>query len=482
MGRFMKFYSFARVIRAVLFGAASLALVSCAATGGPLGLSKQQQMALGQQEHPKIVAAFGGEMQDPQLNAYVDNIVRRLLAASDRPQEPITVTVLDSPIVNAMALPGYVYVTRGLLALANSEAELAGVLGHEIGHIFEQHTAERVSRSNLAGLGAVAVAILTGSQDTAQLAQQGAQLYLLKFNRGQEYEADRVGVALLGRAGYDPLGEAGFLNTLNRWSEIERQIAGVERPPEFLATHPNTAERVRRAAEEAQVLNKGGEVGRERYLSSIDGIIFGDDPATQGFIRGNAFYHPGLRLGFAVPQGVQLQNSSTAVIGRAQNGAQMQFTGAASQNGPAALVTQIGQQLKVDLGQPRGFNANGRNGAYGQARANTQGGAVDVQIYAIQWSGASHYVFMWLTPANVTSQMQRSIQQSVQSIRDVDPRSMQTPPTRRVDVATIQSRDTFNGLAQLNRFDNAVPQRFAAINGYTSESDVKAGKRVKIVR
>ena len=469
--------------------AISLMLAGCAATGGPLGLSRDQQLALGQQEHPKIVAAFGGEMADPELNAYVDGIVRRLLAASDRPNEPVKTTVLDSPVVNAMALPGHVYVTRGLLALANSEAELAGVMGHEIGHIFEQHTAERVSRSNIAGLGGalagIGAAILTGdggaAQQTQQLFGQSAQLFLLRFSRSQEYEADQVGVRLLAAAGYDPLGEAQFLNTLNRWTSLESRLAGAARPPEFLSSHPNTAERVERAAAEAQVLNRGGESRRPTYLAAIDDLLYGEDAYNQGYIRGTSFIHPALGFAFAVPQGMTLTNSSSAVIARSQS-AQMQFSGAASEQGPGALVSAIGQQLKLQMSQPQAFTANGRNGAFGRARATTNNGAIDVQVFAIQWQGASHWVFLWTTPANQTAQLQNAIQGSVGSLQSVDAKTLDVPATLRIDVATVQRGDTLSGLANATGFENAKAERFAIMNGLTGAEDLKAGDRIKLVR
>ncbi|MEM9014849.1 MAG: M48 family metalloprotease, partial [Pseudomonadota bacterium] len=248
----------------ILFGVAALTLAACSSTGGPLGLSPAQEKAIGEQQHPQILVAFGGEIDDPQLKAYVQRVFDRLVAASDQPNADLKLTVLDSPIVNAMALPGHVYVTRGLLALSNSEAELAGVLGHEIGHVFMRHTAKRVSRSNMSQIGAVAVAILTGSQESAQLAGQAAQLYLLRYNRNQEYESDQVGVRLLARANYDPVASASFLNTLGNWTNLEYQIAGVQQPPEYLKTHPNSANRVREAAQEANVLRQSGGIGDER--------------------------------------------------------------------------------------------------------------------------------------------------------------------------------------------------------------------------
>ncbi len=469
--------------RAMLVAVAATALAACESTGGPLGLTKQQQLALGAREHPKIVSAFGGEIKDAELKAYVNGIVKRLMASSDQPNMPIKTTVLDSPIVNAMALPGHIYATRGLLALANTEAELAGVLGHEIGHIFEQHTAERVSRSNVAGLGAAVLGILTGDQGVYQMAAQGAQLYLLSFSRSQEYEADQVGVRLLARAGYDPVAEADFLNSLNRWSQLEAHVSGQQaRPPEFLSTHPNTAERVRRAAAEAQVLNiPNARKGRGTYLTAIDDMLYGDDPQRQGFIRGTTFYHPDIGMTFRVPDGMKLSNTPRAVVAQSQN-AQMQFIGANSQEGPAALINALGQQMQVNLGPPRRITVNGKAGAYGGARANARSGPVVVQAYAIQWQGTQHFIFMWITPANSTRGLQRGIDASINSFRPMRASAMNVPRARKVDIRTVRSGDTASSLAAQTRFENAKTDRFIVINGLRDGSDLQAGQKVKIVK
>ncbi|GJL93128.1 M48 family metalloprotease [Hyphococcus sp.] len=476
-------------IRKAIVAAAALALGSCASTGGPLGISDEQGLALGNQEHPKILAAFGGELDDPQLTSYVRRIHQKLLAASatpGAPQAPIQITLLDSPVVNAMALPGHVYVTRGLLALANSEAEVAGVIGHEIGHIYERHTAQRISRGNLAGLGAAAVAILTGDQDTAQMAGQAAQLYLLKFSRTQEYEADMVGVRMMAGAGYDPIGQAEFLDTLGKWSALEGQIAGAERPPEFLSTHPNTPERVRRAAAEAQVRGAGNGAGRDRdvYLANIQGMLYGDDPVKQGFIRGRDFVHPSIGIAFTVPNGFELHNGPTAVLAQSpQTGAQMQFTGAAASESPQQIIDgPLSESLGVNLGASRAITIAGRPGAVGQAQANTQNGVVDVSAYVVRWQGTMNYIFLWVTPANVSRQLQPPIASSVQSLRSVSMQAANPPPATRVDVVTVQRGDTPASISRTMAFDQYKEERFRVMNAIGPNEGLRAGERVKLVR
>jgi predicted Zn-dependent protease len=461
-------------------------MASCSSTGGPFGLSDEQGQALGAQEHPKIVAAFGGALNDPALVAYVDGIVRKLTAASTSPNEPVKLTVLDSPVINAMALPGHVYVTRGLLGLGNSEAELAGVLGHELGHIYKRHTAKRVSRGNMAALGSVLLGVLTGSSAVMQTAGQLGQVYLLSFSREQEYEADQVGVSLLAATGYDPAAAADFLDTLDHYSKLEAKIAGQSAaPPEFLSTHPNTAERVRRAAAEAQA--SGGltaERSRAPYLARIDGMVYGDDPLKQGFVRGQEFFHPEMGIAFSAPAGFKLRNTSQAVVATAQN-AQMQFTGANSSESPAAIIQgPLAQQLGVQFSNVRTFSVNGRQGATGFGRAQTQGGTVvDVQPFVIKWQGTTNYLFLWVSSQNATQGLQRSIEQSVASLRDASPTSMNVPPTRKIDVVTVKGGDTIAALAQRSPgLEDYVVERFCVLNALDACDVVRAGEQVKLVR
>lgn len=478
-----------RRLRKAMVAGAAVAVTACASTGGPLGLSREQEKAIGEQQHPQILAQFGGEVEDAKLKAYVEGIAKRLIAAGDQPNEPIVVTTLDSPVVNAFALPGHVYVTRGLLSLANSEAELAGVLGHELGHVYARHTAERVSRSNVTGIGAVLVGILTGSAEGMQMANQLGQIYLLKYSRNQEYESDLIGVRLLAKANYDPTAQADFLNTLGRWTDIEMKVAGVNsRPPEFLSTHPNSADRVRRAAAEAQAVAAAGAVSVERsratYLSMIDGMLYGDDPVKQGFVRnGNEFIHPGMGLAFSVPQEFKLANTPSAVVGKSSTGGQMQFLGTSSQESPAALIEGgISKALGVSLAPARNFTVNNRQGAVGSARAQTQSGVVDVQAFVISWSGTTKYIFLWVTTANDTQRLQQGINDSIASLRTIDPSSVQVPKAEVLNVATVKTGDTASSLAAKTSFATAKNERFIVLNGLLDANDLRVGQSVKLVQ
>ncbi|WP_025900020.1 M48 family metalloprotease [Sneathiella glossodoripedis] len=237
---------------------------------------------------------------------------------------------MNSPVVNAFALPGgYVYVTRGLLAMANNEAEVAGVLAHEVGHVIARHGVERQSRATGMGLLGAIAGILTQSADVARLGQTVGGLFLADYSRDQEYEADRLGVKYLGLAGYPREAMADFLQRLEDHSEYAAKVAGKEGKSgqyDFFASHPQTEDRIEKANQLARLqkddLNRS--YGTERYLLAIDGMLYGDD-IKEGVIRGREFLHPDLRLAFKAPKGFQLINSTRAVYAKDGRGNQMVF-------------------------------------------------------------------------------------------------------------------------------------------------------------
>ncbi|MDP6951197.1 MAG: M48 family metalloprotease, partial [Alphaproteobacteria bacterium] len=292
-------------------------------------ISEADEARIGAEQHEQILAEFGGAYDDPKVAAYVDSIGQFLALTSERPNVKFTLTVLNSPIVNAFALPGgYVYVRRGLLALASDEAELAGVIAHEIGHVAARHGAQRMSSGIMAQLGVGLLSILTDSPELAGIAQMGAMAAIQSYSRDQEYEADMLGVRYLARAGFDTDAMASFLAKMRAHSEVEARIAGRSGGGDqfdIFATHPRTAERVRRAVEAANVRRVAQPiVGREIFLNKIDGMLFGDDP-EQGVVRGRQFLHPTLGFRFEAPQDFSLLNGQTQVLGRGPDGAMFVF-------------------------------------------------------------------------------------------------------------------------------------------------------------
>ncbi|MCR9212986.1 MAG: M48 family metalloprotease [Proteobacteria bacterium] len=288
------------------------------------------ERAIGTQQHPRIVAQFGGEYIQEGLNEYILDIGLKLAFVTEMRDLPWRFTILNSPVVNAFALPGgYVYITRGLLALANNEAEVAGVLAHEIGHVTARHGAQRQSRATGVGLIGALAGILTGSGAVQQLGQQLGGMYIAGYSRDQEHEADQLGVKYLDLAGYPHEAMADFLKRMQAQAEYTRKITGNKSKGslfDFFASHPHTEDRVDRASQEARLnaddLERPYE--RVRYLAAINGMLYGDDP-KEGIIKGREFLHPDLRFKFNAPEGFQLINSSKAVYAVDGEGGQMIF-------------------------------------------------------------------------------------------------------------------------------------------------------------
>lgn len=275
-------------------------------------------------EKRRLMAAFGGEYVAPGVKSYLDNLLAKLAPASETPTEPYRVTLLDSPVVNAFALPsGDIFVTRGLLALAGDGAEAAAVMAHEIGHITARHASQRAELERQGRLFSRVSTQLLERPEQGEEYVARTKLTVARFSREQEFEADRIGVRVIAKAGYDPYAAARFLDKLGRWSALHAGGGGANAKPDMMATHPSTPERIAAAVALAkQIGARGiGDPARDSYLAAIDGLAFGDNPA-QGLAVGTLFVHP--KLGFAVraPEGFALENQSTALIGVGEAGTQ----------------------------------------------------------------------------------------------------------------------------------------------------------------
>lgn len=401
---------------------ASPALTGCTtnpATGKqeftPL-MSAEREKQVGAEEHPKVLQEFGGAYDEPRIGAYVAAIGGRLAANSELPDLNFRFTVLDSDIVNAFALPGgYIYVTRGLVALANSEAELASVLAHEIGHVTGRHTAQRYNQAIGLSLGGAILGAAIGNQVASDLLQQGAQLYLLGYSRGQEYEADQLGIRYLVRTGYDPYAEADFLQSLENHAALEAHLSGQEngRSSEFFSTHPQTTKRAREAVDAARASGVPVESRprlRDRFLEQIDGLIFGGSP-EHGYIRGQTFAHPELRFQFTAPRELRLVNQPDAVIAKGQSGIQVRFDMAALAPGRQVLrylTDEWGQSLR--LTDTATVTVNGMEAATGAADVRLSSGAGQVRLMAIRYSQDRVARFIIAIPNSTSAQMRQELQ------------------------------------------------------------------------
>ncbi len=470
-----------RRIAAALMAAMLLTSACAPASAQLLGGNEE---AIGAQEHPKILAQFGGAYKDQRLQAYIDRIGQKLAAQTGRPG-PWTFTVLDSDVVNAFALPGgYIYVTRGLLALAKDEAEVAGVLGHEIAHVVAHHTRERQTGQTIAGLLAAGIGLVLGSPELAQLANVGGTALLAKYSRGQESEADRLGIEFLERAGYDPFAVATFLETMRRDSQYEGLRAGKgaeEAGFDFFATHPQTANRVEEAAAIARKLPPGGARPVEPYMAAIDGTIYGDSPEN-GFVRGRTFAHPGLGVAFDVPPGFALLNGAEQVIAKGQNGGAIVFDGGPAQGAGDPARYMAGVWAKgAPLQNVQSFAVNGMPAATAVTRGETDSGAVDVRLVAVRAGNDTMYRFTFLAPSGTLGRLDPAFQQTAGSFRRLGRQEAAALQPRRVRVVTARPGDSVEGFVRQMPQEPYAEELFRIINDLPPGTPIQPGRKVKII-
>lgn len=494
------------VVRAMLPALLLGVLVACTQVRNPAtgevqytSLDPQEEAALGRAEHPKVLAEFGGAYDDPALQRYVEGVGSRLVAVSELSGNTFTFTILDSDIVNAFALPGgYVYISRGLLALAENEAQLAGVLAHEIGHVTARHTAQRYDRAQQASLGAAAAqiggAILGGmlggqggAQVGGQLAGQAGQLggtaYVQGFSREQEYQADELGVRYLARAGYDPQAMATFLDQLDEESSLRRELAGgqASEAPNWLSSHPRAVDRVERAAVAAEGQFGGQELGRDRYLAQIDGLVFGESPA-QGYVReeGRMFIHPGLRFEFIAPSGFKLRNTPAAVIGTDGSGNFMVFDMAQARTSDMRTYIEREWISRTPVTNLQRIEVDGRDAAVGFAQATVDGRQTTVMLAAVPGDGNGVFRFVF-GGGPLGSNEVRRYEASLRSFDRLSAAEAASYAPLRIDIVTVQPGDTISSLAARMKLPTARTAWFRVLNDL-DDRRVAAGHQVKLVR
>ena len=452
-----------------------------------------QDKASGAKQDAQLLNEFGGAYVGPQAK-YVETIGRRIAVQSglSNAQSDFTVTLLNSPVNNAFAIPGgYVYVTRQLMALMNDEAELAGVLGHEIGHVAAQHGQRRQQAAQRNAIGGTLLQVLTGAllgdSSFAGLLQKGigtgSQLLTLKFSRSQEYEADDLGIRYLATGGYDPRALSTMLASLSAQSSLDARVTGNARSvPEWASTHPDPGSRVGRAARNAAGQRAtSGTRNKDAFLTALDGVLYGDDP-RQGVIEGSRFRHPDLRLSFTAPSGFGVENAADAVS-VSGSGGQAQF-GAASYSGDlSAYINSVfaklgGSNSRVPEGEVRRTTVNGIPAAWRTIRASTQSSQVDATVFAYDFGGGKAYHFLLLTAAG---QGIGPFSSMVQSVQRLSPQEAAAIKPRRVSVVTVKSGDTVQSLSQRMAYPDYQLDRFLTLNSLTAQSVLRPGQRVKII-
>jgi predicted Zn-dependent protease len=455
-------------------------------------MSPEDEKRVGAEQHPQLVQRFGGEYGDAGLEAYVQKVGASVAAYTEVPDLDYSFTVLDDEMINAFALPGgYVHVTRGLLALADNEAEMASVLGHELGHITARHAAQRYSQSVAANIGVGLLGVLgavaglpTGTADIAGL---GAQVYLQSYSRDQELEADQLGIRYMARAGYDPAAMASFFRKLDAYTQLQAALLGAPDSGErlnIMASHPRTADRAAQAVELAAAQHViDGRLDRRRYLAAIDGLLYGDSP-QQGVRRGRSFVHPELGIGFEVPPGFVMFNSPNQVTARGAGGALIVFDspGGEAARSAGSMTRYVGSvgNANIRFGNVQPLEVNGMEAATGATRVNTRGGPMDVRMVAIRERPERIYRFLFLTPPAITERLGTEFQRTTYSFRRLSPDEAAAIRPLRIQVVTVGQGDTAQSLA--SRMATPLPlETFQAINGLGPGERLQPGREVKII-
>jgi len=431
------------------------------------------------EENARIVAAYGGVYHDPQVEQMLLPIVSRIVAASEKPDQPYRITILNAPAINAFALPGgYLYVTRGLLALANDSSEVAAVLAHEMGHIIANHAEQRQMMAQQVMAAAGAATDVVHDAASQQLALAASQRTLASFSRQQELEADSIGIRDIGKAGYDPYAAARFLTQMADYSTFRASGTVQDKEPDFLATHPSTPERVAFAKQAASAFGQPGvgDVDRDRYLEGIDGMVFGDDP-SQGFVRDRSFIHPGLGIAFTVPPGFVIDNTSEAVLATGTDGTALRFDAVGLAQG-----TDLADYLKsgwingLDPNSIQSFSVNGLQAA--SARAQAKGWFF--QIAVVQSRGPATYRFIF---ANETGNDAFNAEASatVNSFRTVGQDELAALKALHIHIVTAQAGDTEAIVARRMRGVDRPRELFQVLNDLDPNVAIEAGTKLKIV-
>ena len=443
-------------------------------------MSEQQEIALGKQSHPEITASYG-VYSDKTLQDWFGKKGGEMAWITPRRNLPYTFTVLDSPVVNAFAVPGgYVYITRGILGYFNDEAQFAGVLGHELGHIEARHSARQYSKIQLANLAIGVGSVLSEEFNRYSfLVSIGTTLMFLKFSRDDERQADRLGVQYSSMCGYDAVRMSEFFVTLGRLSPSGGSL------PEWTSTHPDPGDRVaatKRMALEYQKANPNIQYAarRDEYLELVDGIAFGDDP-RQGYVKNGFFYHPDLKFMFPVPSGWTLTNqpSEVRMIPKQQKNTALVFRLASGVN---LLDTSVrfASANNITLTDSKQIAVNGMKGLATLGQISSEGQMVSVASYFIQMDERI-MAFHGLAPTGGFGTFEPFFTKTAIGLRRLTDKSLIGVSPDRIAVRAVQRAGTLKDAFQAFGVPAGKLNELAVLNGMNLNDTVKAGEKIKVV-
>lgn len=449
-------------------------------------LSQDEENNIGAREHPKIIKAFGGIYEDKNLQEYINNIGNRLAANSELPDIRWTFTILDSPVVNAFALPGgYIYVTRGLISLANDESEIASVIGHEIAHVTARHTAERHAKATISGLGLEILDIVIGRPIVSNLANIGMQGILSSFSRSQELEADKLGIRYIKKSNYDTEGSTRFLSRLDVLTKISNE-KNSNLINSIFATHPKTLDRVQYSKTLATNLSSDVLRNKEKFLFAIDNMVYGDS-SKHGVIRDNLFLHLDLNFKFEVPKDYKIDNQENAVISNNKdNTVIVIFDGLINQESISLI-----EIVEANIGRSRLYNydeflINNRVAISVEDKSlvNYNGAKYNRKVYLIAWNNKRVWRFTVLSAPNLLDNSILEAENIVMSFDSLSNYDRKIAQPSRIKIIKVLEGDTINSLSQNMAVSKNKKELFCVLNGIDCSSEnasLSIGEPIKMI-
>ncbi|MGD9544729.1 MAG: M48 family metalloprotease [Methylocystis sp.] len=480
-----------RVALSLLVGLAGLTLVGCAELErqgriftAPLPPTRPAAPRTDNRstvQHRELVAQFGGEYDAPAAERYLNAILAKLATVSDTPGQPTyKVTILNTPVVNAFALPsGNLYVTRGLLALAGDASEAAAVMAHEIAHVSLRHSALRAEREREAAVISQAATVIQNRQKGEEV-RSSQRLSVASFSRQQELDADAAGVRVIARAGFDPYGASRFLTALGRSTELRAALYGKKKSLDFdiMSTHPSTPDRITKAIAAAREIGAPGigVADRNGYLDAIKGVAFGDDP-TEGYVRDRIFIHPRLRFTFTAPEGFLLENSNEAVFGVREADNEALRLDSVRLPADESLEAYVGSGWVDGLltSSVRKLDVNGLPAVVAVARA----GEWNFRLAVIR-SGEFLYRLIFAARA-LNDQADARFMESIKSFRRLAPYETTDARPLRIAVAVAAPGDNIDAMARRMVVPNRPVEYFMLLNGLSAGDALTPGEHYKIV-
>ncbi len=473
--------------------AAALALAGCASMepqgdqsfrmdAPPLPPRPPQAENKASAEHNRMVALFDGEYKDPAAERYLNDILAKLAKADDKAGEPYKVTILNSSIVNAFALPPRdLFITRGLLALANDASEVAAVMAHEIAHLTARHAVRREEEEKRAAVISQAASVIQNKQKGEEI-EATARRTIATFSRQQELEADQIGIKSIAKAGFDPYGASRFLGALGRSAAMRNSLIGQNASadrPDILATHPSTPERVTQAIAVARQIGAPGigVTDRNAYLAAIDGMVFGDSP-SEGIVQGRSFLHARLGFSFEAPDGFVLENASKALLGVTADGDEALRLDSVAAPPGVSLEAYMASDWIDGLAQNsiESIDVNGMPAVI----ANAKAGDWNFRLAVIRFDPTLFYRLIFAVRTQ-TDESEKRFRAALQSFHRASPEEIRAVRPLRIGIVTAKPGDVPADLAEKMATVDRKLEFFLLINGLEADAALHPGDRYKIV-